>query len=225
MAAKFIEWFGSFTKILATASVIAIVAVHGQSMNSNVRFNSGTACIEAAPEAFDVLTLSRQDIVDIKKVATTEVVKSLKSPAFENQVHGVVDTILNRTRSGHWGALKNVVNAKNQFSAIAGPQSLRPYGSVDKMPNRAISSKVAAEVDRWLEMRARGVPSSVGDNLNYLNPLYSSQSSLRGWGWSVVAQARKSGYVMGAGKATHYHGTSRDLVKYKPSAFRVVIQD
>lgn len=26
---------------------------------------------------------------------------------------------------------------------------------------------------------------------------------------------------MGAGKATHYHGTSRDLVKYKPSAFRV----
>lgn len=180
MAAKFIKWFGSFTKILATASVIAIVAVHGQSMNSNVRFNSGTACIEAAPEAFDVLTLSRQDIVDIKKVTTTEVVKSLKSPAFENQVHGVVDTILNRTRSGHWGALKDVVNAKNQFSAIAGPQSLRPYGSVDKMPNRAISSKVAAEVGRWLEMRARGVSSSVGDNLNYLNPLYSSQSSLRG---------------------------------------------
>ncbi|MBP1881800.1 cell wall hydrolase [Sinorhizobium mexicanum] len=225
MAAKVIESFGSFMKMLATASVIAIVAVHGESMRHNTQVNSGAACVEVAPEALNTLTLSRQDIVDLKKVATTEVVGSLKSPAFENQVHGVVDTILNRTRSGHWGSLKDVVNAKNQFSAIAGPRSLKPYGNVDNMPTRAISSKIAEEVDRWLEMRARGVPSGVGDNLNYLNPLYSSQSSLRGWGWSVVAQAKKSGYVMGAGKATHYHGTSRDLVKYKPGAFRVVIHD
>ncbi|TBE77231.1 hypothetical protein ELH01_08220 [Rhizobium ruizarguesonis] len=225
MAAKVIEWFGSFTKMLATAIVLAIVVVHGESMHGNTHFHSRAACVEVASEALEALTLSQQDIVDIKKVATTEVVRSLKSPAFENQVHGVVDTILNRTRSEHWGSLKDVVNAKNQFSAIAGPRSMKPYGDVDNMPKRAISPKIAAAVDSWLEMRARGVPSSVGDNLNYLNPLYSSQSSLRGWGWSVVAQAKKSGYVMGAGKATHYHGTSRDLEKYKPGAFRVVIDD
>ncbi len=74
-------------------------------------------------------------------------------------------------------------------------------------------------------MRAHGAPSSVADNLSYLNPHYSSKSSLDGWGWSVVRQAKKSGYVMGAGKATHYHGTSADLEKYKPGSFGIVLPD
>jgi hypothetical protein len=223
MTANILRKAGYVVKLVsATTIAFTIVVVDANPVRAPHR-QELAACGEIAPMELGALVLSQQDVVDIKKVATTEVVATLKGRAFENQVRGVVDTIMNRTRSGHWGSLKHVVNAKNQFSKITGPRSLSPYGNVDNMPERAISSKVAAEVDRWLETRARGIPSSVGENLNYLNPLFSSQSSLRSWGWSVVAQAKASGYVMGAGKATHYHGTSRDLVKYKPGAFRVLI--
>ncbi|TCU13738.1 cell wall hydrolase [Rhizobium sullae] len=225
MTATIFRQAGKLLKFLsATTMVLAVVIVDGgpaRAPHSDRR----SACVENEPAMHGVLILSRQDIIDIKKVATTEVVGSLKGKAFEDQVRGVVDTVLNRTQSRHWGNLRSVVNAKGQFSAIAGPRYLKPYGSVEKMSARAISPKVAADVDQWLQMRANGAPSSVADNLSYLNPLYSSKSSLHGWGWSVVRQAKKSGYVMGAGKATHYHGTSADLMKYKPDSFSVVLSD
>ena len=49
------------------------------------------------------LHLSKQDIEDLVKVTSTEVVGSLKGEAFTKQTQGVVDTILNRVASGKWG--------------------------------------------------------------------------------------------------------------------------
>lgn len=214
MTAKTISQVGGMLR-RTLAAVVAVTLMLGP-----------LGSINGEKETDDVLFLSYQDVIDIKKTATTEVVVTLKESAFRNQTDAVTDTILNRLKSGHWGtSVKEVVNAKNQFSAINGPRKLKPYGSVDRMPERAINTRVSAEVDRWLALRASGTPSSIGDNLNYLNPLYSSRRSLEEWGKEVVAQAKKSGLVMGSGKAKHYHGTAKGLQKYRPGEFRVILGD
>ncbi len=179
--------------------------------------NEPTGDVEQA--GVRVLYLSRLDIVNLIKTTSTEVVASLHKEAFEAQVHGVVDTIVARLASGAWGAsVSSVVNARWQFSAIN--STLRgAYGRVEHMPMRAVNRKVAKEVLRWLELRAAGTPSSVGNNLNYLNPYYSSKSSLDQWGWDVVAQAEKTGMIYGSGRAVHFHGTSKGIKKLRPSSF------
>jgi hypothetical protein len=148
-------------------------------------------------------------------------VPSLPEPALQDQIHGVVDTIFNRLASGYWGNdLASVLNARWQFSLIN--SSLKgAYGSVENVPMRTVSKTVAAEVLRWLKLRSAGTPSSVGNNLNYLNPYYSSPGSLKSWGWYVVKQAEKSGMMFGSGRATHFHGTSRGLEKYRPGLFSI----
>ena len=109
------------------------------------------------------LILSNQDIIDIMKVTETEVIKFKNENNFKQQAAGVVDTILNRTKSGVWGGtVRNVVNAHRQFSKITGPKSLEPYGSVQNMPMSAVSSRIKNFVNSYLIERANGRPSIVG---------------------------------------------------------------
>lgn len=164
------------------------------------------------------LNLSERDIDDIIKVASTEVVPGLKGSAFSKQTAGVVDTILNRA-SINGGNVRAVVNAKNQFSAISGNKDA--YGSVQAMPNSRINSRVRDEVMKHLQARASGQASSVGGHVNYLNPTYSSQKSLREWGNDVVAQGKKSNMVFGSGNAMHYHGTAKGAKQASNFAVRL----
>lgn len=160
------------------------------------------------------LHLSAQDVTNIKKTLQTEWVQS----AGDAQARGIVDTILNRQASGHWGdSVADVVNARNQFSDINGPISRRDgRTSVDQLPESRISSRVDTLVDTYLAERAGGTPSSVGDNLNYANPHFSDARNL---GWINALE----GPVLGRGNAVHHHGTTPDLQSHRPGAFEVVL--
>jgi hypothetical protein len=179
--------------------------------------------IDANDEKVIALTLA--DVINLKKIASTEVVQSLRGAAFTNQVHGVVDTVLNRLVSGKWGdSVADVGNAPWQFSGIN--SNLRSaYGSLEDMPANHIKKKVALEVDRWLEKRAAGEPSSVSNHLNYLNPHHSSTKSLKEWGWDVVRQAKAEGLVYGRGRAVHYHGTAAGNERWRPAKFRIKLPE
>lgn len=169
------------------------------------------------------ITLRPIDVFNIEKLASTEVVPSLKGESFQQQVHGVVDTILNRLASGYWGNnVEAVGNAPWQFSGIN--SNLKgAYGNLANMPAKSVNQRVKQEVDSYLKARANGLSSSVCDHLNYLNPYYSSNKSLNGWGYEVIDQAKGSGMIFGGGHAVHYHGTSRSLNKFRPGPFRIVL--
>lgn len=155
------------------------------------------------------LKLSEQDIVDIMKVASTEVVGSLKGKNFEQQAAGVIDTILNRTASGKYGkSLREVVNQRWAFSDINSPRK-SAYGSVQKVPMKRVSKRMQNFVREYLEDRANGTGSSVGLNVSYANPYYLGEASkaTKKWVAEVVEQAKVSGQTYGAGKAIHVHGT------------------
>ena len=160
------------------------------------------------------LQLSEKDIVDLKKALQTEWVQS----AGNDQAYGIIDTILNRTASGKWGTtVKDVLDARGQFSDINSVLTdKKGRNSVDQLPASIISNAVDNIVDTYLAKRAAGQGSSVGDNLNYANPFYSSPSNLR---WINALQ----GPIFGSGKAIHRHGTTPDLERYRPGAFGISI--
>lgn len=162
----------------------------------------------------DALRLSAQDVIDLKKTLQTEWVQS----AGTDQAKGIVDTILNRRASGHWGdSVASVVNARQQFSDINGPIAHRDgRHSVGDLPASSISTRVDQFVDSYLAERAAGTPSSVGTHLNYANPHYSSASNLD---WIMALD----GPVFGAGKNIHRHGTTPDLQRHRPDAYHVVL--
>ncbi|WP_396231118.1 phage tail tape measure protein [Acinetobacter baumannii] len=183
-----------------------------------------------------ILHLSKQDIEDLVKVTSTEVVGSLKGEAFTKQTQAVVDTILNRVASGKWGnSVRDVANARRQFSKITGPKSyktkdgkiinLNPYGSVQNMPNKDVNPRVRAEVLAYLEDRSKGKASIVGEHLNYANPYSSDKKNRKAWVDAFYAKAQKENMVFGSGKAVHGHGTTNDLIKYKPKPFKLSIRD
>ncbi|MCY3402998.1 hypothetical protein ECD58_02610 [Acinetobacter pittii] len=182
------------------------------------------------------LQLSQQDIDDLIKVTSTEVVASLKGEAFTKQTHGVVDTIHNRVASGKWGdSVRDVANAKRQFTKISGPKSyktksgkvikLNPYGSVQNMPLKDVNPKVRAEVLSYLERRANGQESSVGEHLNYANPYVSDKKNRDAWVDAFYEKSKKDGLVFGSGKNVHGHGTTKDLLKYKPKPFSIAVAE
>lgn len=164
------------------------------------------------------LTLSEQDVIDIIKVTSTEVVVNLPDDQFAKQTAGVVDTILNRAFLAK-GDVRKVINAPNQFSEISG--NAGAYGSVQKMPDKDIKPKVQAQVLAHLKDRANGMSSIVGGHVNYLNPVKSGKVPLEQWGNAVVEQAKKEGLVFGVGQNTHYHGTAKGA-KQAPK-FQLVI--
>lgn len=162
----------------------------------------------------NTLSLTAADVTDIKKTLQTEWVQS----AGDAQAHGIVDTILNRTASGHWGdSVADVVDARNQFSDINGPISRRDgRDSVADIPDSRISARVDRLVDAYLAERAAGTPSSIGTHLNYANPNYSSANNL---GWINALD----GPVLGRGDAVHHHGTTPELERYRPQDVTVAL--
>ncbi|RQP04084.1 MAG: hypothetical protein D1H97_19840 [Paracoccus sp. BP8] len=162
------------------------------------------------------MDLTSKEILDLKKTVQSEVVNFKSQDLFDAQGKGVIDTILNRKMSGKWGdSITDVVNAKHQFSAISGNKGA--VGSVDNLPMP--NKRVDKLVDDYLVARAQGLESSVGGNLNYLNPKYSSWNNIKpgSWGDSVVKQAQSSGQVFGAGNAMHYHGTAPGMSPIDPN--------
>ncbi|MCO5157880.1 MAG: phage tail tape measure protein [Aquamicrobium sp.] len=160
------------------------------------------------------ISLTPKEILDLKKTLSTEWVTG----AGEMQGKGIIDTILNRKASGKWGdSITDVVNARAQFSDINSILTdKKGRWTVDALPNSILNSKKGQMssdlVDRWLAERAAGAQSSVGDNLNYANPHYSSKSNL---GWINALEGPK----YGAGKAIHYHGTTPELQRWRPGEF------
>lgn len=152
---------------------------------------------------------SPQDIHDIIKVSSTEVAMNVKDEdERKRQARGVIDTILNRIYLEPGNNVRKVLNAKNQFSAISGKNG--DYGSVQKMPDSKIKPWVAAYIEEYLIERTQNPNSSIGGNVNYLNPDPSvdvSKKNMEQWGNDVVAQAEASGLIFGEGKHKHYHGT------------------
>ena len=158
------------------------------------------------------LSLTATDIVNIKKTLQTEWVQS----AGDDQAKGIVDTILNRLSSGHWGSsIADVVNARNQFSDINGPIS-RADGrhTVDEIDMSRVSKRVRDLVDAYLAARAAGTPSRIGSHLNYANPHFSSARNLP---WIMALD----GPILGKGNAIHRHGTVPELDRFRPDPFQL----
>lgn len=165
--------------------------------------------------------LTEQDIIDIKKVAATEVVGSLKGEAFEKQLAGVVDTILNRVYQ-KGGNVRAVLNERWAFSDINAPRK-GAYGSVQNVPMSRVSARVSKGVDEHLAKRAAGMASVVGGNTHYANPYFLGEASAKTKKWvrEVESQANATGQRFGAGKAVHVHGTPTGS-KAAP-AFKVIL--
>lgn len=151
--------------------------------------------------------LTAQDIIDIKKVAATEVVGGLKGEAFDKQLAGVVDTILNRVYQ-KGGNVRAVLNERWAFSDINAPRK-GAYGSVQNVPMGRVSARVSKGVDEHLAKRAAGMASVVGGNTHYANPYFLGEASAKTKKWvrEVERQANTTGQRFGAGKAVHVHGT------------------
>lgn len=158
------------------------------------------------------ISLSPQEIVDLKKTVATEWVQS----AGDMQGKGIIDTILNRKASGKWGdSITDVVNAKSQFSDINGrPAWLKGRNSVDDLPMSRIDARTNALVDDWLKQRASGAESTVGSHLNYANPNFSDAKNL---GWINNLE----GPTFGRGNAIHKHGTTPDLQRFRPEDYGI----
>lgn len=160
------------------------------------------------------LSLSAADILNLKKTLQTEWAQYTGV----QQAHGILDTILNRTASGHWGStVADVVNARNQFSDINGPISRKKgRGSVEEYPASGISQRVHQVTDEYLAARAAGQASSVGTHLNYANPHHSDARNLP---WIRAL----SGPVFGRGESVHHHGTTPDLERHRPAPYTLAL--
>lgn len=162
----------------------------------------------------DRLALSEQDIIDIKKTLQTEWVQS----AGDEQAKGIVDTILNRLASEHWGtSIADVVNARNQFSDINGPISRKDgRHTVDDLDVSKVSKRASDFVDAYLAARADGASSRIDSHLNYANPHFSSPKNLS---WIMALD----GPVLGKGNAIHRHGTVPELQRFRPKPFLIAL--
>ena len=170
-----------------------------------------TATGECDPSASEVaqfaiikptITLSEQDVIDIIKVTSTEVVTYIPEADFKKQTAGVIDTILNRVYFNK-GNVRGVLNARDQFSQISGKKDA--YGSVQNMPEKDIKPKAQEQTIKHLQDRMDGMKSSIGGHYNYFNPYESNPH----WGPYVKASAEREGLVFGHGKDIHYHGTAQ----------------
>lgn len=154
----------------------------------------------------NIMEISQDDLKRLRKLVLTEAVHGLGNDPYNQQVGGIVDTALNRVRSGLWGNdLKSVLNAKYQFSDINGPVSWkRGRTDVDQIPDSWLNTpngKRAIEaVDAHLKSRETN-PPMIGGHLNYANPYYSDASNLA---WINKLDGPK----LGQGSAIHWHGTA-----------------
>jgi hypothetical protein len=157
--------------------------------------------------------LSARDVLNMKKAVQTE-----WDGRSVMQGRGIIDTILNRQASGHWGrTVADVVNYRSQFSNINGAVAWREgRHSVDQIPAGRVTARTSSLVDSWLAARAAGAKSSIGDNLNYANPNYSDARNLP---WISAM----SGPTYGSGKSIHKYGTTSGNERYRPGDFAVAL--
>lgn len=152
--------------------------------------------------------LSYADRDLINRVVATEADHSLAKSnpdAYFSQVAGIVDTILNRVASPEYpNTVADVVNQKNQFSAINGPtdRPYKVYGSAANVPDSVVPGPMRNMVGDYLNQRIDGRASSVGGNLNYANPKYSDEQN-KPWIEAL------DGPRFGDGDSIHYHGTTK----------------
>ncbi|MCY6412978.1 LysM peptidoglycan-binding domain-containing protein [Acinetobacter sp. VNH17] len=214
-----------FKKTIVELNGIKLVALVNSLKISNILSCSGVVSIpKLQNNLVDELVLSNDDIIDIMKVTETEVIKFKTEKYFTDQAAGVVDTIMNRAKSGVWGnSVRSVVNADRQFSKITGPKSLDPYGSVEKMPISAISNRIRNFVNNYLIERANGKSSIIGENLNYANKYYSDAKNRKAWVDKFHDEAVKKGMILGNGTAIHAHGTTTELKSKMPKSFKIVL--
>ncbi|PSM16113.1 tape measure protein [Nitratireductor sp. StC3] len=185
----------------------AVPAIGGDLRGSHDPFATAT---ESAANTFaKQITLTPQEITDLKKTLMTEWVTSQG----DAQGKGIIDTILNRRASGKWGdSVTDVVNARKQFSDVNGPPAWK-HGrrSVDDLsvndPRYARASRL---VDEYLPQRAAGTPSIVGDHLNYANRAASTPNN---FGWIDKLDGPKLG--------AHRHGTTADLQRFRPGEYGI----
>lgn len=174
-----------------------------------------TGARRAAPSGLKngTLHLSQQDVIDLKKTVQTEWGKKDVL-----QLQGVVDTILNRQATGHWGkSIASVVNSRTQFTDVNGPVAWKQgRHSVSQIPMSQVSGRVSALVDEHLRARMAGSPSVVGDSLNYANPYYSDKKH-RPWINKLDTA------VYGDGRNIHRYGTTPELQKYSPGPFKIKV--
>lgn len=164
---------------------------------------------DAATSFAKSITLTPKEITDLKKTLMTEWVPGQG----DMQGKGIIDTILNRRASGRWGNnITDVVNARKQFSDVNGPPAWK-HGrtSVDQLSvNDPRFARASRLVDEYLPQRAAGLPSSVGDHLNYANRAYSTPNN---FAWIDKLQGPRFG--------GHKHGTTADLERFRPGDFGV----
>ena len=176
----------------------------------------------AFPEA-RAIQLTAKDILDLKKTLQTEWVAF----AGPDQAYGIIDTILNRLASGHWGnTIAAVVNARKQFSDINGPPAwnakdhlgIGQHNRVEQIPTAYVTSRTDKLVDAYLTERAQGRASIVGTNLDYANPdpRYSSPNNLA---WID----KLGGPSFGKGSAVHRHGTTADKERFRPRPYFILL--
>lgn len=159
------------------------------------------------------LNLSQRDKDLIARLVATEADHSLRRSrpeAYKQQVQGIVDTVLNRMASGQFpNTVAGVSNQHRQFSKIAGPSNLDPYGSVQNAPKAP--SYVEDLVTEHIINRMTGDPSVVGGGLHYANPVYSTKNN------RVWIDRDLTGPKLGSGDRTHNHGTARGFTPVEAS--------
>ncbi|WP_347091091.1 peptidoglycan-binding protein [Sphingomonas parapaucimobilis] len=184
--------------------------------------SSAPAAIHSVPKA-RAIQLTAKDVKDLKKTLQTE----WFAASGPEQAYGIIDTILNRLASGHWGnTITDVVNARKQFSDINGPPAwsgkdgldIGPHNRVEQIPDRVVRSRTDKLTDAYLIERARGRASIFGTHLDYANPNphYSSPNNIA---WIKKLQ----GPSFGKGNAVHRHGTTADKERFRPKPYYILL--
>ncbi len=200
-------------------TVAEIMSANPEIRNANL-ISVGQAIIipsagqEQPASSSNHVKLSEKDIINIKKTLQTEWVPF----AGDDQAKGIVDTILNRLASDHWGSsIAPVVNAHNQFSDINGPISRKKgRSSVEQFAFKHVRARTRNLVDDYLAARAGGAPSIIDSHLNYANPHFSDAKNLR---WIMALD----GLILGKGNAIHRHGTVPELQRLRPKPYAIVL--
>jgi hypothetical protein len=151
----------------------------------------------------------------LKKLLESEWAKKAGGP---RQAMGIIDTVLNRQASGHWGStVADVVNARKQFSLINGPPAWNEgWRSVEGYPWSRVTQTTSDFVDQYLIERANGAPSSIGSHLNYANPAHSDAKNLS---WI----RKLDGPRLGSRDSVHWHGTVPGLQQYRPQPYTIIL--
>jgi hypothetical protein len=114
-------------------------------------------------------------------------------------VRAVIDTILNRVAHRDFpDSINDVVNARDQFSAIGGPGGVGCWKRLP--PASTVLEKITAQ---HLRDRLDGRASTIKGATHFLNPYYSSPRALSAWGNHVVKNSIAS---WGRGRDIHFHG-------------------